>query len=378
MLLTLQVSALRHRIGSGPGKLALTDVPTFAREQLGVNGLVLSTDLLVGADRPLLQRVLESADKAGCPCLVLMETNPQPFGDADVMKVQVATERCLRVAQAAAWLGCSAFSVPVASPDDEPSLITSAMNLKPLSRRAEKLDLNLCIAPMAGLTLSPERVTELLKKIGGFRVGTLPDFAAAAASGDPILYLRRLVPYASAVLVPVHDGDPALPLVQSTPAAPPDEPKPKRSKKADADAPAPSAAPGPKKRTSKKKGSADPADEPDPGAPASKPAPSAAQAAKRGALAAGAYDLHNFMQVLVAVGYEGPVALDYRGTGDPMPALLRTRDALAKALGPATPEADEDDPMAALLAAVSKAGEGDELDDDEEAEPEPAEDADEK
>jgi hypothetical protein len=50
-----------------------------------------------------------------------------------------------------------------------------------------------------GLTANPERLTDLIKKIGGFRVGTFPDFQAASASPDPTHFLRRLTPYASAL-----------------------------------------------------------------------------------------------------------------------------------------------------------------------------------
>jgi hypothetical protein len=358
MLLTLRVSALKSRLqATGPGRLALLDVPAFARDHLGVNGLVLSTDLLVGADKQHLQRVLESADKAGCPCLVLTESTPQQFADEDDAVVAQATDRSLRVAQAAAWLGCSAFALPLLATDDEPSMVTAATNLKPVSRRAEKLDLNMCIMPTEGLTGHPERVTDLLKKIGGFRVGTLPDFAAAAASPDPVLYLRRLVPYASAVLAPAPptaaparagEGatDPGEVKSDQTPHA---EQKKSRSRKSSS---MPAAA---TKRRSKAKAGDELAQSGQRVATAVPPRAGTPTSPTHGGLAAG-YDLKKFAQVLMAVGYEGPIALDYRGQGDPISALVAARDVITAVLTPVKPSAEAGGGMAALLAAVANAG----------------------
>lgn len=338
MLLTLNANALRSRLApSASHRLKLTDIPAFAKGELGVNGLVLSADLLAGADRPTLQRVLEAADKAGCPILVLMETTAHALGSNDILTVEKATDRCIRVAQAANWLGCSAFALTIQAPDDDETLANVAANLKPISRKAEKLDLNLCIAPAPGLTATPERVTEVLKKIGGFRVGTLPDFGGASETADPVQYLRRLVPYASAVLVPATNDDAALEAAEAA----------SKRKAAAKPAEAPAAKPAKSKAKGKKK-----KDEDDDTDEAPTPAP-VLTAVK------GSYDLVTYAQVLDAVGYEGPITLDFRGSGDPMPALLKTRDILIKTLTAPVPE--ESSGLSALLAAVEGIDEPDEL-----------------
>lgn len=205
MLLTLYVKTLANRLkpkATGPGSLALVDVPAYVKNELGLSGLTLSTDLLAGVDRSGLQRILEQADKAGCPCLSLVEQTAQPLADPD--RAEGAIDRVTRVVQAAHWLGCNAVAIAVESPDDDESLGDVADNLKPLVRKAEKFEMNLCISSGAGLTAKPERLTDLLKKIGGFRVGTLPDFDTAAKSADGLAYLRKLVPYASTVLATSH------------------------------------------------------------------------------------------------------------------------------------------------------------------------------
>lgn len=279
--LALSASSLRSRFSTGrsSGGLLLTDLPAFVKNELGLTGLLLTTDLLAGADRARLNHILESADKAGCPVLALAESNPLNLGIESDFKADQAIERCMRVAQAAHWMGCSAFSIPVASNDDDESLDLVSDRLKGVARRAEKLDLNLCIAPCEGLTKSPERVGELLKKIGGFRIGTMPDFAAAAQSPDPVAYLRRLVPYASMVLATGTKFEPAV-------------------------------------KSGKAKGKGKAAPEP------TAPATGATE------LVHSAYDLQQLASVLISVGFEGPIAIDYRGPGDPIPCIMHIKGVL--------------------------------------------------
>ncbi len=302
MLVTLSASALKSRLrGHAPGgTLTLTDLPRVARDELGLSGMVLSTDLLVGADRQSLTKILEAADKAGCPCLVLIESTPQPLASDDELVLTAATDRLLRVAQAAAWLGCAAFALKVNAPNSDDALADTAASLKPVSRRSEKLELNLCIAPSKGLTETPERVTELLKKIGGFRVGTLPDFDTALASPDPHAYIRRLGPYASAILVPAGGGGEGA----DKPAKKKAAPKPK-----------------PAAKSKKKKGDTAAAADADDGEVELSVEPSAPASQT------------TLVEVLLAVGFDGPLALDFRGTGDPIPALLSTRDTIFRAIG---------------------------------------------
>ena len=207
----------------GKGKkpqLDLLDLPKYTRETLGLSGVNFSTDLLAGADRARLEAIRERADRSGCACLLLVEMDPQDFGSTNEANVGAATERAIRVVQAAQILGCSAASIKVKASDDDTTLARAAAALKPVVERAEKLDINLLISPHTGLTERPERVTELLKKVGGFRIGTYPDFETAAASKDPAAYLHRLTPYATAVCATtVRLIDAALPPVVLTPAS---------------------------------------------------------------------------------------------------------------------------------------------------------------
>jgi sugar phosphate isomerase/epimerase len=285
MLLTLSAVSLRSMFAKGRGgraKLELLDLPRFTREDLGLHGLNLSTDLLAGVSRDVLEKLRERADKAGCACLLLIESDPQSFGDLNESVAGAAVERMQRVVQAASLLGCNAVAVRPIGADDPAVFARTADRMRKAVEKAEKLELNLLIAPHTGLTQTPERITELIKKVGGFRVGTFPDFQAAAASSDPINYLRRLTPYASVV---------GATTVKFT-----------GGKGDDADA----------------EGSAGP-------------------------LKHQPYDLEPLVNAILSVGYDGTLGIDYRGTGDAKVGVLRSRAAL-EALLDVEESADDDEP----------------------------------
>lgn len=199
-MLILAASSFRHAITSPKGAVSLVDLPRKAHDELGLRGLLLPTDLLAGADARRLDTLRERADKTSCPCLYLVETQAHPLATNSRDDAAASLDRLDRVLQAAHRLGCSAAGISVSAPDNDPALEAAAERLKPLAGKAERLDLSLLLCPYRGLTETPERISDLLKKIGGFRVGLLPDFKEAAASGDGPGYLRRLAPYAPVVL----------------------------------------------------------------------------------------------------------------------------------------------------------------------------------
>jgi sugar phosphate isomerase/epimerase len=209
MLLTLSANSLRKRLrppGKGAGssagtQLDLVDLPRFAREQLGLYGLNLTTDLLAGADSKRLDSIREAADKASCPCLVLIETEPQPLADMDEDRGGAATERMMRVYRAAHRLGCNSVAVTILGDDSEDSMEAASDRCRRILQFGERMEINLLLASGKGLTEKPDTLTDLIKKIGGFRIGTFPDLLTASASPDPQLFLRRLTPYASAVTI---------------------------------------------------------------------------------------------------------------------------------------------------------------------------------
>lgn len=289
MLLTLNAHCLRSLLQASPkGRrqaMSVFDLPAFTKQTLGLNGLNLSTDMLVGFDRAQLEALRERADKAACSCLLLIESEAQSFSDAESAEATIARMR--RVITAANILGCNSAAMRIKASDTDQAMEVVAKRLKQASEPAEKLDLTLLISPMAGLTATPERLTDLIKRVGGFRIGTFPDFQAAAAAKDPSVYLRRLCPYAQVV----------------------------------------SASSVKFKDTGKKTMLADGETE-------------------RIVYAHEAYDLSVMIKAVVSVGFEGTIGIDYRGEGDVVTGITRTRDVLLDAIGGVDHDApDEDDDL---------------------------------
>ena len=208
MLLTLAARSMSKLVTAEPGaKLSLLDLPKFAIDKLQLRGMNVSSSMLSGWSLEDLDQLRDRGDKAGCPCLVLIEDTPLDF-TAELPGGQLpARERVQRLAVAANRLGCNALAIHCEAPDDEDAFDVTAEELKDVMPAVERFELNLLLAPSAGLTAKPERLTDLMKRIGGFRIGSLPDFAHAASCGDISEALRKLVPYAGAVHATVQGFD---------------------------------------------------------------------------------------------------------------------------------------------------------------------------
>lgn len=211
MLLTLNTNAVRSLVkpkGRARPVVTAEDLPQYAKDQFGVHGVNFTTDILKGSDRRRIETIRERADKASCACLVLIELETQMI--ADRRKAAGAIDRTKRVLEAAHVLGCSSAAVPFEAPDTDEAFEIAAANLRQCVDHAEKRDMHLLMQPRPGLTGEPERLTDLIKKVGGFRLGTMPDFQTAAATDDPESYLRRITPYASLVnATTLHFEEPA-------------------------------------------------------------------------------------------------------------------------------------------------------------------------
>jgi sugar phosphate isomerase/epimerase len=208
MLLTLATRSLAPQInGDSRGGFSLLDVPGYVSRELMLRGINLSAAMLSGWSLEQLDQLRDQADKAACPCLVLIEDAPLPLSAADEHTVDAAVERVSRLAVAAHRLGCSSLAVSCDAPDTDEAMERTALSVRDLMPRIERLELNLLLSPSAGLTHDPDRLTDLIKTIGGFRIGSLPTFGHAAETGDAIETLRKLAPYAGAVHATINAFD---------------------------------------------------------------------------------------------------------------------------------------------------------------------------
>jgi len=179
----------------------MLDLPDFTIKHLNLHGLNVLASMLAKWSLEDLDKLRDRADKASCPCLVLIEDTPLLLGADDVKARKAASERVRRLAVAANRLGCNAVAIACDAADAEPAFDHVVSELKAVMPAVERLELNILIAPHTGLTQTTEKLTSIIKRIGGFRIGSLPSFAAAAenGNGDPTESLRKLAPYAGAI-----------------------------------------------------------------------------------------------------------------------------------------------------------------------------------
>jgi sugar phosphate isomerase/epimerase len=340
MLLALNVNSIRTLVkptGRAKPRMTLDEVPRFAAEELGLRGLYLPTDLLVGATRSLLETLRDRGDKAGCACVTLIESDALPIGEAQDDKAAPGIDRAARVIEAAALLGCSSAAVAIRCADNDTASARLVERLKPIVTRAEKREINLLLMPTTGLLASPEKVTEIIKAVGGFRIGVLPDFQAAAGSEDPALYLKRLTPYASAVSAST------LGFEEVEPAAP------ARTERAEAKQGKAAAGAGGK---AGKEAASEPAKDPEKAAAKGDEETDTEESLSLDDLLDEleaelaeedeapppvhvGFDLAAMVRAVVAVGYDQTLGIDYRGPGDGTLGVQQSRDALAAAVAAA-------------------------------------------
>lgn len=207
MLLTLCTGSLSNRIGrNGKAAMTMLDVPAFTIRELKLHGLNILASNLAGWSLEDLDKLRDKADKAACPCLVLIGDTPLPLGSENDDAAAAAADRVRRLAAAASRLGCNAIALRCEAPDTTDAFDLTAQAVKDVMPSVERLELNVLLAPHSGLTQTTEKLTSLIKRIGGFRIGSLPSFGAAAESGqgDPTEGLRKLAPYAGSIQATVE------------------------------------------------------------------------------------------------------------------------------------------------------------------------------
>ncbi len=195
LLLTLTTGSVSSLL-DGDAPAALHTVPAMAMERLGLRGLNIDAAQLSGWDRADLDGLRDRADKAACPCLVLVDRTVLPFGN-DEAAAEASAERILRLAAAADRLGCNAISItPSVSADDELAQGRAVEQLRAAMTAVETRELNLLLAVGEGLSATAEGLISLVKQVGGFRIGVLPVYGDG---DDPVDHLRQLAPYAGAI-----------------------------------------------------------------------------------------------------------------------------------------------------------------------------------
>ncbi|MSR17851.1 MAG: hypothetical protein EXS00_01575 [Phycisphaerales bacterium] len=178
-----------------PAPIALEDLPAFARDTFGFTGMTVPVGLLAGKTFSDLERLRDRADRAACPFLVLIDNFPIPF----VTDPKAAIARVGKLSAAALRLGCGDFAVVIDGVKDEATMAQCVNTAKRALGEIERQQITMLLQPASGLTGDAARLCDLIKQIGGFRIGAMPSFAQAASGPDMMASLRRLAPYSRCI-----------------------------------------------------------------------------------------------------------------------------------------------------------------------------------
>ncbi len=203
LLVTASALAFADRLRSEDDPLTLVDFPAFAAGEIGVRGVSLPASLLSGLTLPDLEAIRDAADKARCPALLLLEDRSQPLADLDADVRGEATERVRRLSRAANILGSAQLGISIEGEDGEDRFELAASTVREAIHSINSFEVAVLLEAAEGLAGDPGRLTDLIKKIGGFRIGSLVDFRFAHDTGDFEGTLRRLAPYAGTIFATV-------------------------------------------------------------------------------------------------------------------------------------------------------------------------------
>ncbi len=203
LLVTASALAFADRLRSDDDPLTLIDFPAFAAGEIGVRGVSLPASLLSGLTPPELEAIRDAADKARCPALLLHEDRSQPLADADPTVRSEATLRVQRLSRAASILGSAQLGISIEGEDGDDRFEIAASTVREAIHSINSFEVSVLLEAATGITGDSTRLTDLIKKIGGFRIGSLVDFRFAHDTGDFEGTLRRLAPYAGSIFATV-------------------------------------------------------------------------------------------------------------------------------------------------------------------------------
>jgi sugar phosphate isomerase/epimerase len=201
LLLSLTSRSLQSLLDpSADPPRTLHDAPGYVSGELGLRGLSVDVEMLGGWSSADMDMLRHRSDQAGCPCLVLVDRTGLEFGHEDAAVRESAAERLGRLAGAATRLGCNSVSVSLSlGRNDRPTLSRAIETLQASLVAIERQELNLLLSGGPGLTDDSEGMSELIKEVGGFRIGALPTYGDPTSTEDPVEHIKRLAPYAGAI-----------------------------------------------------------------------------------------------------------------------------------------------------------------------------------
>ncbi len=202
------------------GRLDHVNFARVAREQYGLDAVEYVNTFFKdkATNESYIRDLRTRAGDHGVKILLIMCDGEERVGDPDEAKRKETIENHRKWVEAARKLGCHSIRVNAASegtPEEQAKL--AAEGLRGIVDIAAVYGLNVLVENHGGLSSNGEWLAGVMRQVGHYRCGTLPDFGNWCfdweKDHDPAMWYDRykgvaeMMPYAKAVSAKSHDFD---------------------------------------------------------------------------------------------------------------------------------------------------------------------------
>ena len=195
-------------------KMDNLDFARVAREEYGCEGLEYVNQFWKdkATDQTYLKDLKKRASDYGLTNVLIMCDGEGELGNPDEAKRKQAVENHYKWVDAAKFLGCHSIRVNAYSTGTwEQQRDLAADGLARLTEYGSKMKINIIVENHGGLSSNGKWLTEVMKKVGNKRCGTLPDFGNFRLGNnqeyDRYLGVTEMMAFAKGVSAKSHDFD---------------------------------------------------------------------------------------------------------------------------------------------------------------------------
>ena len=195
-------------------KMDNLDFARVAREEYGCEGLEYVNQFWKdkATDQTYLKELKKRSSDYGLTNVLIMCDGEGELGNPDETKRKQAVENHYKWVDAAKFLGCHSIRVNAYSTGTwEQQRDLAADGLARLTEYGSKMKINIIVENHGGLSSNGKWLTEVMKKVGNKRCGTLPDFGNFRLGNnqeyDRYLGVTEMMAFAKGVSAKSHDFD---------------------------------------------------------------------------------------------------------------------------------------------------------------------------
>ena len=195
-------------------KMDNLDFARVAREEYGCEGLEYVNQFWKdkATDQTYLKELKKRSSDYGLTNVLIMCDGEGELGNPDEAKRKQAVENHYKWVDAAKFLGCHSIRVNAYSTGTwEQQRDLAADGLARLTEYGSKMKINIIVENHGGLSSNGKWLTEVMKKVGNKRCGTLPDFGNFRLGNnqeyDRYVGVTEMMAFAKGVSAKSHDFD---------------------------------------------------------------------------------------------------------------------------------------------------------------------------